>query len=73
MNVLIRCLDAVVASTQRVAQNPGDYYANKDAARRAWAAALKSLDSEVPRVSRQWIDSRKIMEERLEAASYVGD
>lgn len=77
MNVLIRCIEAAEKSTQVIAQNAGDYYRNKDAARRLWSAALRAYDesSETTKheTEERWPGTRRYMVQQVERHSYVGD
>lgn len=73
MNVLIRCIEAAAKSTQVIEKDPGDYYANKDAALGVWSAALRAFDESSAATQACFPGTRDYMLRQIEIHSYVGD
>lgn len=66
---IFRMIESIVETTQVVAKDPGDYYANKARAVRGWSAALKELEGATGVPDR----ILRAVRERVESAQYVGD
>lgn len=64
---VVRLLCAACETTQHVANDPGDYYGNKDRALYFWSAVQRKLPDQAPRHLRRFVESR------LDQAREVGD